>query len=80
MLILLGEGPAGPDVLLIERSADLRSHAGQPAFPGGAADPGDDGPVGTALREAQEETGLEPDGVEVVASSPRCGCRRAVSW
>ena len=70
VLILLGEGDAGPDVLLIERARTMRSHAGQPAFPGGAADPGDDGPAGTALREAQEETGLDPAGVQVVATLP----------
>ena len=70
VLMLFGEGPAGPDVLLIERSAHLRSHAGQPAFPGGAVDPDDDGPVAAALREAGEETGLDPAGVEVVAILP----------
>jgi 8-oxo-dGTP pyrophosphatase MutT (NUDIX family) len=70
VLILFGEGPTGPDVLLIERSAHLRSHAGQPAFPGGGIDPDDDGPVGAALREAQEETGLDPAGVDVLASLP----------
>jgi 8-oxo-dGTP pyrophosphatase MutT (NUDIX family) len=70
VLVLFGEGPHGPDVLLIERSAHLRSHAGQPAFPGGGIDPGDDGPVGAALREAREETGLDPDGVEVLAVLP----------
>ena len=37
VLILFGEGAEGPDVLLIEKSAHLRSHAGQPAFPGGGA-------------------------------------------
>jgi 8-oxo-dGTP pyrophosphatase MutT (NUDIX family) len=68
VLVLFGEGPHGPDVLLIERSAHLRSHAGQPAFPGGGIDPDDDGPVGAALREAQEETGLDPAGVEVLAT------------
>jgi 8-oxo-dGTP pyrophosphatase MutT (NUDIX family) len=68
VLILFGEGPAGPDVLLIEKSAHLRSHAGQPAFPGGQADPGDDYPVGTALREAQEEAGIDPAGVRVLAT------------
>jgi 8-oxo-dGTP pyrophosphatase MutT (NUDIX family) len=52
VLVLFGEGPAGPDLLFIQRSADLRLHAGQPAFPGGAVDDGDDGPVGAALREA----------------------------
>jgi 8-oxo-dGTP pyrophosphatase MutT (NUDIX family) len=57
-------------VLLIERSALLRSHAGQPAFPGGGIDDGDAGPVAAALREAEEETGLDPAGVEVLAVLP----------
>jgi 8-oxo-dGTP pyrophosphatase MutT (NUDIX family) len=70
VLILFGEGPGGPDLLLIEKSPHLRSHAGQPAFPGGGVDPGDDYPVGTALREAEEEAGVEPDGVRVVATLP----------
>jgi 8-oxo-dGTP pyrophosphatase MutT (NUDIX family) len=71
VLILFGEEvPDRPDVLLIERAADMRSHAGQPAFPGGKADPEDASPVATALREAQEETGLEPAGVHVVRSLP----------
>jgi 8-oxo-dGTP pyrophosphatase MutT (NUDIX family) len=66
VLVLFGEGRVGPDVLLQQRSAHLRSHAGQPAFPGGGIDPDDDGPVGAALREAQEETGLDPAGVTVL--------------
>jgi 8-oxo-dGTP pyrophosphatase MutT (NUDIX family) len=70
VLILLGEGPGGPDVLLIEKSAHLRSHAGQPAFPGGGADPGEDYPVGTALREAHEEAGVDPAAVRVLATLP----------
>ena len=70
VLILFGEGPRGPDVLLIEKSAHLRSHAGQPAFPGGGVDPGDDFPVGTALREAEEEAGIDPAGVRVLATLP----------
>jgi 8-oxo-dGTP pyrophosphatase MutT (NUDIX family) len=70
VLILFGEGPVGPDVLLIEKSAHLRRHAGQPAFPGGGVDPGDDYPVGTALREAQEEAGVDPAGVRVLATLP----------
>ncbi|MQA83071.1 MAG: NUDIX domain-containing protein [Streptosporangiales bacterium] len=70
VLVLFGEGPRGPDVLLIERSADLRDHAGQPAFPGGGVDPGDPGPVAAALREAAEETGLDPGGVEIFATMP----------
>lgn len=70
VLILFGEGPDGPDVLLIEKSAHLRRHAGQPAFPGGGADPDDDYPIGTALREAEEEAGVDPDGVRVLATLP----------
>ena len=70
VLILFGEGPGGPDVLLIEKSPHLRSHAGQPAFPGGGAEPGDEFPVGTALREAHEEVGVDPGGVRVLAVLP----------
>lgn len=56
------------DVLLLSRAATLRSHAGQVAFPGGRVDPGDTGVIGAALREAQEETGLDPSGVEVLGT------------
>ena len=70
VLVLFGEGAEGPDLLLIERAATLRSHAGQPAFPGGAQDPEDSGPVAAALREAQEEVGLDPDSVEVLGVLP----------
>jgi 8-oxo-dGTP pyrophosphatase MutT (NUDIX family) len=76
VLILFGEGEHGPDLLLIERSAALRSHAGQPSFPGGALDPEDgdpdgDGPLRAALREAEEETGLDPAGVQVFGVLPK---------
>jgi 8-oxo-dGTP pyrophosphatase MutT (NUDIX family) len=70
VLILFAEGRSGPDVLLIERAAALRNHAGQPAFPGGAIDESDGGPVRAALREAAEETGLDPAGVQVLAVLP----------
>lgn len=56
------------DVLLLARARTLRSHAGQVAFPGGRVDPGDDGIVGAALREAREETGLNPAGVDVLGA------------
>jgi len=58
-------------VLLLERAHDMRSHAGQIAFPGGAHDLDDADDVATALREAQEETGLDPAGVEVIATLPK---------
>ncbi|CNF77981.1 ADP-ribose pyrophosphatase [Mycobacterium tuberculosis] len=70
VLILFGEGPEGPDVLLTERAATLNNHAGQPAFPGGRIDPEDDGPVSAALREAWEEAGVEPAGVDVLCTLP----------
>jgi 8-oxo-dGTP pyrophosphatase MutT (NUDIX family) len=70
VLVLFGEGEEGPDLLLIERAATMRSHAGQPAFPGGALDPEDDGPVAGALREAQEEVGLRPETVDVLGVLP----------
>jgi 8-oxo-dGTP pyrophosphatase MutT (NUDIX family) len=70
VLILLGEHPAhGTDVLLVERASTLREHAGQVAFPGGATDPGEDA-LATALREAEEETGLDPAGVLPLALLP----------
>ena len=53
---------AMPGVILTQRTATLRSHAGQVAFPGGRIDPDDAGPVAAALREAEEEIGL-PRGV-----------------
>jgi len=58
------------DVLLLARATTLRSHAGQVAFPGGRIDPGDGGPVEAALREAREETGLDPRGVDVLGALP----------
>jgi 8-oxo-dGTP pyrophosphatase MutT (NUDIX family) len=75
VLVLLSgprESPSGglpedADLLLTVRASTLRNHAGQAAFPGGAADPGDDGSVGTALREAREETGLDTGRVQPLA-------------
>ncbi|WP_435212760.1 NUDIX hydrolase [Streptomyces sp. bgisy034] len=76
VLILFGEGEEGPELLLMERASSLRSHAGQPSFPGGALDPEDgdphaDGPLRAALREAEEETGLDPSGVQLFGALPK---------
>ncbi|MEU6550311.1 CoA pyrophosphatase [Streptomyces sp. NPDC046915] len=71
-----GDGGRGPELLLMERASSLRSHAGQPSFPGGALDPEDgdpkgDGPLRAALREAEEETGLDPSGVQLFGVLPK---------
>jgi 8-oxo-dGTP pyrophosphatase MutT (NUDIX family) len=70
VLVLFGAGPAGPDVLLVQRSESLRRHAGQPAFPGGAVDAEDEGPEATALREAAEEARVDPASVQVITVLP----------
>ena len=57
-------------VLLTLRPTHMNSHSGQIAFPGGKADPQDRDAVATALREAQEEVGLEPAFVKVIGSLP----------
>ncbi len=59
--------PEDAQILITHRTPTLRNHSGQMAFPGGRVDPGDAGPVGAALREAQEETGLDPLGVTPLA-------------
>jgi len=69
VLMLFGEGPDGPDLLLTERAHHMRSHPGQVSFPGGSIDPGET-PREAALREALEETGVRPEGVEVFAELP----------
>ncbi|MEV6306267.1 CoA pyrophosphatase [Actinoplanes sp. NPDC051861] len=76
VLVLLGEGERGgggggePDLLVLQRAATMRNHAGQPAFPGGATDPEDADATVTALREADEEVGLDRSSAEVLALLP----------
>src|SRR5689334_23000554 len=70
VLIALAYTERGPAVLLIQRAATLRRHAGQAAFPGGAVDPTDEHHLAAALREAQEEVGLDPASVRPVAELP----------
>jgi 8-oxo-dGTP pyrophosphatase MutT (NUDIX family) len=55
-----------PGVILTQRTETLRRHPGQVAFPGGRIDPEDDGPIGAALREAEEEIALPASAVEVI--------------
>jgi 8-oxo-dGTP pyrophosphatase MutT (NUDIX family) len=72
VLILFGEDSEDrPDLLVLQRSANMRTHPGQVAFPGGAADPGDIDARATALREAEEEVGLDPESVTVLTELPR---------
>jgi len=70
VLIAFGEVAGEPSLLLIQRAADMRNHAGQVAFPGGAVDPTDSGNVAAALREATEEVGLDPSSVEIIRELP----------
>lgn len=70
--VLIAAVDRGPDstLLLTKRHEALRAHSGQIAFPGGRIDPGDGSAEAAALREAQEEVGLDPAGVEVVGRMP----------
>lgn len=61
---------SGLTVLLTQRTAHLRDHAGQVSFPGGRSEPEDVSAIATALREAQEEVGIEPQQVEVIGQLP----------
>lgn len=65
VLVPLVQRPEGLSVLLTRRTETLRKHSGQVAFPGGRSDPGE-APWTTALREAEEEVGLDPALVSVV--------------
>ena len=62
---------AGLSVLLTQRTDHLHDHAGQISFPGGRMDPGDSDPNDTALRESEEEIGLDRQGVEIIGHLPQ---------
>jgi 8-oxo-dGTP pyrophosphatase MutT (NUDIX family) len=65
------DGADDLELVLVQRPAHLRQHAGQVGLPGGAVEPGDADGVAAALREAQEEVGLDPAGVRVLGSLDR---------
>ena len=71
VLIAVRTGPLGAELILTKRSSRLKHHPGQIAFPGGKVDPGDDGPIGAALRESWEEVGLPQDRVTVLGTLPQ---------
>lgn len=68
VLLPVIDRPRELTMLFTLRTAHLRDHAGQVSFPGGRAEEDDATPVATALREAEEEVGLRPEHVEVLAT------------
>ena len=70
VLIPVVERDGAASVILTKRTENLRSHAGQIAFPGGRTDETDPTPEFTALRETEEEIGIGPDFVEVLGRMP----------
>jgi 8-oxo-dGTP pyrophosphatase MutT (NUDIX family) len=71
VLIPLLQRGEGLSVLLTQRTDHLHDHAGQISFPGGRMDPGDSSPNDTALRESEEEIGLDRRGVEIIGHLPQ---------
>jgi 8-oxo-dGTP pyrophosphatase MutT (NUDIX family) len=65
--------PAQPGLVFTERRSDLRRHAGEISFPGGRQDHPDEDLIATAVREAEEEIGLDPGDVEVIGALPPVG-------
>lgn len=72
VLVAVYDWPDSPGLVMTERRADLRRHAGEISFPGGRRDPGEH-LIETALREADEEIGLKADQVEILGALPPVG-------
>lgn len=71
VLVLFGPRNDFGELVIIERASHLKAHPGQPAFPGGRVEEGDASLAQTALREAHEEIGLDPNSVEVLGELPQ---------
>jgi 8-oxo-dGTP pyrophosphatase MutT (NUDIX family) len=70
VLLLVVNHPGDPTVIFTQRTAHLADHAGQISFPGGRCEECDESPEETALREAEEEVGIERDRVEILGRLP----------
>jgi 8-oxo-dGTP pyrophosphatase MutT (NUDIX family) len=71
LILVGGPGPDRAEVVLIQRASGLRDHPGEISFPGGGWEPGDASPVDSALREAAEEIGVDPGGIDPLLVLPR---------
>lgn len=71
VLLLVIDHASGPTVLFTQRTSHLPAHAGQISFPGGRCEESDCDPEATALRESQEEVGLDPSRVEILGRLPQ---------
>jgi 8-oxo-dGTP pyrophosphatase MutT (NUDIX family) len=71
VLVLFGPREDFGEVVIIERASHLKAHPGQPAFPGGRVEEGDSSLSQTALREAKEEIGLNPNSIEILGELPQ---------
>jgi 8-oxo-dGTP pyrophosphatase MutT (NUDIX family) len=72
LLPLFGH-PARPGLVFTERRSDLRRHGGEISFPGGRQDHPEEDLMATAVREAEEEIGLDPDAIEMIGALPPVG-------
>jgi 8-oxo-dGTP pyrophosphatase MutT (NUDIX family) len=75
LVLVGGSADEEPEVVLLERARELHDHGGEVGFPGGGWEPGDASPVVTALREAQEEIGVDPAGIDPLIVLPRLAIR-----